>query len=72
MPSGHMHCGGIWDLTQVHLGQKLAIEYLLHYPSYSQGDIFSIKNSHRTVDSYIQDSDFYYYATATDWSELVE
>ena len=26
----HMHCGGIWDLTQVYLEQKMAVEALLN------------------------------------------
>ena len=33
MLSQHMHCGGIWVLTQVYLEQKLAIEVLLPYRS---------------------------------------
>jgi hypothetical protein len=30
MPSQHMYWGSIWDLTQVYLEQKLAIEFLLY------------------------------------------
>ena len=38
-----MHCGEIWDLTQVHLEQKLAVEILLHHTSWPQTDIFLLK-----------------------------
>ena len=30
IPSHHMHCGGTWNLIQVCLQQKLAIEILPH------------------------------------------
>ena len=43
MPSHHMHCGDIWDLVQIYLEQKLAVDTLLHHPSYSQGEILLLK-----------------------------
>ena len=42
MPSYHMHCGGVWDLTQVYLEQKLAIEVLL--PASPKEGYLLIKN----------------------------
>ena len=42
-PSHHMHYGGIWDLMQVFLKQKLATEVLLHYLSKFQGKMFLLK-----------------------------
>ena len=30
-----MHCGGNWDMTQIYLGRKLAVEVLLRHPTWS-------------------------------------
>ena len=60
MSSHHMHCGGIWDLTQVYLGQKLAIELLFQHPSQFQGQV-KFKMSYsvvaRTQDCCVRNSD---------------
>ena len=63
MPSHHMHCGRIWDLTQVYLEQKLATKVVLHlFPSPREKYIYFIiiiiiiiKNSYPAWDQ-IQDS----------------
>ena len=33
MSSHHMYYGGIWNLTQVYLNQKLAIKLVVRHPS---------------------------------------
>ena len=59
-PSHHRHWGGIWNLIQVYLEQKLAFDVLLHHPSsfQSQGEI---KNSYpawdRSQDRCVRGSD---------------
>ena len=44
-----IYCGGIWDLTHVHLEQKLAIAVLSHHPSQFQSQE-EMENSYPAMD----------------------